>query len=248
MYRIGCSLLLVFVIAGCRATDPPQPGGGPVITLALVNGRVWTGDPAQPGPKRSPSPAIGSSRSARTRRDPRARRRAPRSSISAAGSSSPASSTRTCTSSTAGSAWPRCSCATRGRARSSSRASRHLRRRCRAGTWITGGDWDHTLWGGELPRARLDRRGHARPSGVGQPARRPHGAGEPRRAASRRRHARRPRTSPAARSCATRAASRPACSRTTRWGWSSAQVPAADRRAAATARSTPRWSTWRRRA
>ena len=20
-----------------------------------------------------------------------------------------------------------------------------------AGTWITGGDWDHTLWGGELP-------------------------------------------------------------------------------------------------
>ena len=21
-----------------------------------------------------------------------------------------------------------------------------------AGTWITGGDWDHTLWGGELPR------------------------------------------------------------------------------------------------
>ncbi len=21
------------------------------------------------------------------------------------------------------------------------------------GTWITGGDWDHTLWGGELPRA-----------------------------------------------------------------------------------------------
>ena len=26
-----------------------------------------------------------------------------------------------------------------------------------AGTWITGGDWDHSLWGGELPRARLDR-------------------------------------------------------------------------------------------
>ena len=21
-----------------------------------------------------------------------------------------------------------------------------------AGTWITGGDWDHQLWGGELPR------------------------------------------------------------------------------------------------
>ncbi len=21
-----------------------------------------------------------------------------------------------------------------------------------AGTWITGGDWDHTLWGGDLPR------------------------------------------------------------------------------------------------
>ena len=91
-------------------------------------------------------------------------------------SSSRASSTRTCTSSTAASAWRRCSCATRGRARSSSRASRRSPRPCRPGTWITGGDWDHTLWGGELPRARLDRRRHAGPSGVGQPARRPHGA------------------------------------------------------------------------
>ena len=27
-----------------------------------------------------------------------------------------------------------------------------------AGAWITGGDWDHTLWGGELPDAQLDRR------------------------------------------------------------------------------------------
>ena len=56
-----------------------------MITLALVNGRVWTGNAAQPEAEASPSPAIGSSPSARTRRHPRARRAAPRRSTSAGG-------------------------------------------------------------------------------------------------------------------------------------------------------------------
>jgi predicted amidohydrolase YtcJ len=37
------------------------------------------------------------------------------------------------------------------RRRSSSRASRDFAATCPPGTWITGGDWDHTNWGGELP-------------------------------------------------------------------------------------------------
>ena len=31
------------------------------------------------------------------------------------------------------------------------RAIEAFARQLPEGTWITGGDWDHTLWGGELP-------------------------------------------------------------------------------------------------
>ena len=37
------------------------------------------------------------------------------------------------------------------RARSSYAGSASTRKQLKHGAWITGGDWDHTLWGGELP-------------------------------------------------------------------------------------------------
>ena len=42
---------------------------------------------------------------------------------------------------------------TRARRPNSSRASRPSPRTCQPGTWITGGDWDHQNWGGELPQS-----------------------------------------------------------------------------------------------
>lgn len=46
-----------------------------------------------------------------------------------------------------------------------------------AGTWITGGDWDHELWG-HASHKGVDRLGHPRSPGLGQSAGWPHAAGQ----------------------------------------------------------------------
>ncbi len=69
----------------------------------------------------------------------------------AASSWSRDSSIRTSTSSTAASGSPRSSCATRRRARNSSRRIKAFAATVPPGTWIQGGDWDHSHWGGQLP-------------------------------------------------------------------------------------------------
>ena len=61
MQRIAAVLLVGIAAAGCRGSEPSQPAaGGPVITQVLVNGRVWTGNPAQPEAKLSRLPASAS--------------------------------------------------------------------------------------------------------------------------------------------------------------------------------------------
>ena len=119
-------------------------------TLAIVNARVWTGDPAKPWAEALAVRARPSRWSARTRKSAAAPDRRRRS-TPAVDSSPPDSSIRTFTSSTAASACRPCSCATRARARSSSSRIKSFAATLPAGAWITGGDWDHTLWGGELP-------------------------------------------------------------------------------------------------
>jgi predicted amidohydrolase YtcJ len=148
---------LVVVTACSRGAAPagqaaPEKAGGLVITLALVNGNVWTGVPAQPSAE---AIAIAGDR------------------IVAVGS------TREITAQ-AGSAAEvidlKGAFVTPGFVdahvhfldggfRLTSVQLRDARTRAEfvarikafaatvpAGTWITGGDWDHTLWGGELPR------------------------------------------------------------------------------------------------
>ena len=196
--------------------DTGAASAGPV-TLAVVNARVWTGDRARPwadaiAVRGDASPASGRApRSAKLAGDARV--------IDAqrADGRARASSTRTCISSTAASASRRCSCATRRRQPSSSRASRRSPRRCRRARGSPAATGITSMWGGELPRRdwidsvtpnnpvwvnRLD--GHMALANSAALA-----AGEG--------HARHRETWPAARSCATRPASRPACSRTTRW-------------------------------
>src|SRR6185503_18030452 len=76
-----------------------------------------------------------------------------------------------------------------------------------AGTWITGGDWDHSLWGGELPTHEwIDAVAPDHPVWVNRLD------GHMSRA--------RPRMFRAARSCAIAKANRPGFSRTTRCRWS----------------------------
>jgi predicted amidohydrolase YtcJ len=155
MNRRGSSALTILACtlvagAGCQRNGPPTVTA-PAATLRLINARVWTGNPAQP---EAQAIAINGDR------------------IVAVGSTAEISTV-------AGTAAP-IDLGGRfvvpgftdahvhfldGGFRLSSVQLRDARTReefvsrikafaatVPAGTWITGGDWDHTLWGGELPR------------------------------------------------------------------------------------------------
>ena len=151
MYRIGCILLLVFVIAGCRATDPPQPAGGPVISLALVNGRVWTGNPSQPDAE---AVGIAGDRIVAVGSTTDIRARAGGAEVVDLGGRFVVPGFIDSHIHFLDGGFRLASVQLRDarNARGVRRAHRAFAATVPAGTWITGGDWDHTLWGGELPR------------------------------------------------------------------------------------------------
>ena len=142
-------LLFTMFIAACagRGRSVSEP-----VTLAIINARVWTADPSHPwqtGIAISGDRIVAVSSSAAIRKLVRPETRV----IDAAGgmvvpgfidshvhfvgSGLNLSSVQL---------------------RDASTKAEFIRRiaefakRVPAGTWITGGDWDHTLWGGELPR------------------------------------------------------------------------------------------------
>jgi len=140
--------LLLF--AACSAPSTSQPGG-PVITLALVNGRIWTGNASQPDAE---AVAVAGDRivAVGTTADIRAR---------AAGSEVVDLGGQFVVPGFIDSHVH----FVEGGFRLTSVQLRDARTReefvnrikayaatVPAGTWIVGGDWDHTLWGGELPR------------------------------------------------------------------------------------------------
>jgi predicted amidohydrolase YtcJ len=132
-----------------RETRASNPGDS-VITLALVNGRVWTGDPAR---RTAEAIAIAGERiaSVGTTADIRARAGAAEI-VDLQGAFV-----------TPGFIDSHIHFLDGGfrlasvQLRDASTREEFVRRieafaaTVPAGTWITGGDWDHTLWGGELP-------------------------------------------------------------------------------------------------
>lgn len=144
---LGTGLLL---LTSCSSPSSPQPGG-PVITLALVNGRVWTGNVSQP---EAEAVAIAGDRVVAVGTTADIRARATGAEVVDLGGhfvvpgfiDSHVHFIE-------------------GGFRLTSVQLRDARTRddfvdriktyaatVPAGTWIVGGDWDHTLWGGELPR------------------------------------------------------------------------------------------------
>jgi predicted amidohydrolase YtcJ len=159
MTRIGCLVpwLALPLMAACSPPAPAPSLTGPV-TLAIVNAKVWTGDPRRPSAE---AVAISGDRIAGVGTSDEIRQlvagtdtvRAPMELIDAGGQF----------------LIPGFIDAhvhfLDGGQRLASVQLRDARTRDEfvariaafaktvpAGTWITGGDWDHQLWGGELPR------------------------------------------------------------------------------------------------
>jgi predicted amidohydrolase YtcJ len=145
------TVTLSCALAACGKAGSSPPAGGPVITLALVNGRVWTGNPSQPSAE---AVAIAGDRIAAVGTTGEIRTRARGAETIDLGGQFVVpgfidSHVHFL----------------EGGFRLTSVQLRDARTRDEfvarikafaatvpAGSWITGGDWDHTLWGGELPR------------------------------------------------------------------------------------------------
>ena len=151
MKRVVCLLLLAFWSAGCKVDEPPQRSEGPAITLALVNGRVWTGNPAQP---EAEAVAIAGDRIVAVGTTAEIRGRAAGAEIIDLGNRFVVPGFVDAHVHFIDGGFRLASVQLRDAATRDEFVARikAFAATVPQGTWITGGDWDHTLWGGELPR------------------------------------------------------------------------------------------------
>jgi predicted amidohydrolase YtcJ len=161
MIRVGRLLLFLLalpVTSACSRSAPPAPSLTSPVTLAIVSAKVWTGDPKRPSAE---AVAISGDR------------------IAGVGSSDEIRKLVAATGTTGGpvevidaggqflvpgfvdshvhflDGGQRLSSVQLRDARTRDEFVARIAAFAKtvpAGTWITGGDWDHQLWGGELPR------------------------------------------------------------------------------------------------
>lgn len=147
LHKLAIVAASALIVAGC--SKPPTPAAAKPGTLAIVNARIWTGDDAQPWAQ---ALVIDGDKLALVGSDEDARKANAAQVVDAGGRLVVPGFT---------------DAHTHFREGGFSLASVQLRdARTReefvarikafaatvpAGTWITGGNWDHSLWGGELP-------------------------------------------------------------------------------------------------
>jgi predicted amidohydrolase YtcJ len=138
-------LLLAFACGGA------PPSGEPMITLALVNARVWTGHPAQP---EAEAVAIAGDRIAYVGTTAEARRRAGEAEVLDLQGAFVVPGFIDAHVHFVDGGFRLASVQLRDASTREEfvRRIQEFAKTVPPGTWITGGDWDHTLWGGDLPR------------------------------------------------------------------------------------------------
>jgi len=142
--------LLVVVLCGCSASEPPR-GSDAAVTLVLTNAKIWTGDPARPWAEALAASgerlaAVGTSAEIEVLAGD-----AP--SIDAHGQLVTPGFNDAHVHFLQG-GFDLSSVQLRNAATRDEFAKRiaEFAASVPEGTWITGGNWDHELWGGELPR------------------------------------------------------------------------------------------------
>lgn len=151
---ISC-LFLALAGPACRATDQPDRSNTP-LSLAIVNARVWTGNPLSPvaeaiGIAGDHIALVGTSAAVRERAD--------RAAIIDAGGQFVTPGFIDSHVHFLEGGFRLASVQLRDATTREEFVARiaAFAATVPAGTWITGGDWDHTRWGGELPaRAWID--------------------------------------------------------------------------------------------
>ena len=143
--------LVLVALAACTPSTPSSDSRGPVITLALVNGRVWTGNAAQPSAE---AIAIAGERIAAIGTTDEIRARAGGVETIDLGGQFVVPGFIDSHIHFLDGGFRLASVQLRDATSRDEFVARikAFAATVPAGTWITGGDWDHTLWGGELPR------------------------------------------------------------------------------------------------
>jgi predicted amidohydrolase YtcJ len=141
--------LLLVLVAACSPAPPAPPG--PAVTLAVVNARLWTGDPALPAAQ---AVAISGDRIIAVGSSQDIRARAGAAEVIDAGGQFLVPGFIDTHVHFIDGGFRLASVQLRDATTREAFVARiaAFAKTVPAGTWITGGDWDHQLWGGELPR------------------------------------------------------------------------------------------------
>lgn len=140
---------LTATVAGCSSA-PPAPTG-PAVTLAIVNARVWTGDATRPTAE---AVAVAGDRITAVGTTAEIRQMAGTAEVIDAGGQFLVPGFNDTHVHFLDGGFRLASVQLRDAATREVFVSRiaEFAKTVPKGTWITGGDWDHQLWGGELPR------------------------------------------------------------------------------------------------
>jgi predicted amidohydrolase YtcJ len=141
---------LALLAASCSAESKPAAGAAPAATLAIVNAKVWTGDTAKPWAE---GVAVNADRITLVGSSDDVRRAAQGTEIVDAGGKLVVPGFIDSHVHYVDGGFRLASVQLRDARTRDEFVSRikAFAATVPAGTWITGGDWDHSLWGGELP-------------------------------------------------------------------------------------------------
>lgn len=147
LHKFAPAVACLLIVSGC--SKQPEPASAKPGTLAIVNARIWTGDGAQPWAQ---ALVIDGETLATVGSDEDARRANAAQVIDAGGRLVVPGFTDAHVHFLSG-GFNLASVQLRDARTREDFAARieAFAATVPAGTWITGGDWDHSLWGGELP-------------------------------------------------------------------------------------------------